>query len=671
MSLDIGTLVARIQVDSTGAPTGLAKAETQLSAQARKTGEKAGRSLGAGITSSLKAGLGIAAGFVAFKGVTSFIDSSIDAAKELNESVARSETVFGKSTTAVQHWADSTDKSLGLSKQAALEYTAQLGNVYEQIGFTSKASADLAEKTTTLAVQIGAFKNADPSQVLLAIQAGYRGQLRALQRLVPGITTAQVQQEALNETGKTNVKTLTAQEKATALLTVVQRDSTKATTFYNGEAGKLNRNQKQFNAELDNLKAKLGEDAIPLLTKLSALAANDLIPALNTAGHDIASLASGFGSLPSPIQGASAGLLTMTLLGPKIKTLSTSIGSELRTSLDGVRLSMMYAADEAGTTSTRLSRLTSVIGAGAGAGLRGASSGLLDILGGPWGVAFLGASAAVGFLVSKYEKGKAQVADFTKAIEADSGALGANTRAAVVNALSQGDTFKQAKTLGISLSDLTDDLLGNADAQARVNAILAKYPSFAASGNTGVSKLGLAATQLSATLGNTGNALHTATTKAKDYASALGAIPGDVSTNVSINTKQAVAQERALQSLISRTTTALQKQSGVGGKSTIGSANGNIFYAGGGENHTAQIGNGVTRVWNEPETGGEAYIPLGMNKRTRSTAILADVASRFGMGGMGGPQIGSLLTVENWSPGISPDQAADRMAFRLGAHGIG
>jgi len=76
------------------------------------------------------------------------------------------------------------------------------------------------------------------------------------------------------------------------------------------------------------------------------------------------------------------------------------------------------------------------------------------------------------------------------------------------------------------------------------------------------------------------------------------------------------------------------------------SANGNIFnangniltaFAGGGfENHVAQIGNGITRTWNEPETGGEAYIPLARSKRARSTAILNEVAQRFGVGGQQG-----------------------------------
>lgn len=57
------------------------------------------------------------------------------------------------------------------------------------------------------------------------------------------------------------------------------------------------------------------------------------------------------------------------------------------------------------------------------------------------------------------------------------------------------------------------------------------------------------------------------------------------------------------------------------------------FFANGGvENHTAQIAkpSSTLRVWAEPETGGEAYIPLAASKRTRSMEILDQVADRFG-----------------------------------------
>lgn len=49
------------------------------------------------------------------------------------------------------------------------------------------------------------------------------------------------------------------------------------------------------------------------------------------------------------------------------------------------------------------------------------------------------------------------------------------------------------------------------------------------------------------------------------------------------------------------------------------------------EEHVAQIARGGDwRLWAEPETGGEAYIPLGGSKRGKSTEILAEVARQFG-----------------------------------------
>ena len=63
-------------------------------------------------------------------------------------------------------------------------------------------------------------------------------------------------------------------------------------------------------------------------------------------------------------------------------------------------------------------------------------------------------------------------------------------------------------------------------------------------------------------------------------------------------------------------------------------ANGGVtrYASGGREKHVAQIAKaGEWRVWAEDETGGEAYIPLAKSKRRRSTAILADVAGRFGL----------------------------------------
>ncbi|WP_042389704.1 phage tail tape measure protein [Streptacidiphilus melanogenes] len=76
------------------------------------------------------------------------------------------------------------------------------------------------------------------------------------------------------------------------------------------------------------------------------------------------------------------------------------------------------------------------------------------------------------------------------------------------------------------------------------------------------------------------------------------------------------------------------------GRFLLPNADGNIYpggtptirrFANGGEDHSAQIApGGAWRMWAEPETGGEAYIPLGASKRPRSKALLEQVARMMG-----------------------------------------
>ncbi len=73
----------------------------------------------------------------------------------------------------------------------------------------------------------------------------------------------------------------------------------------------------------------------------------------------------------------------------------------------------------------------------------------------------------------------------------------------------------------------------------------------------------------------------------------------------------------------------------LGRLSDVQEADGSIldFYADGGtrESHVAQIAPaGAWRVWAEPETGGEAYIPFAPSKRSRSRQIALEAVNRLG-----------------------------------------
>lgn len=103
--------------------------------------------------------------------------------------------------------------------------------------------------------------------------------------------------------------------------------------------------------------------------------------------------------------------------------------------------------------------------------------------------------------------------------------------------------------------------------------------------------------------------------------------------SIDIDTSTASGKIRALLSQMDDVSRRQARQMGLssGGIIRAYASGGVERYASGGERHVAQIAPaGAWRLWAEPETGGEAYIPLSLAKRVRSMAILKEVASMFG-----------------------------------------
>ena len=190
---------------------------------------------------------------------------------------------------------------------------------------------------------------------------------------------------------------------------------------------------------------------------------------------------------------------------------------------------------------------------------------------------------------------------------------------------------------------------------------------------------------------------------AEAYVDDLGLIPGNVNTAVNLLTAEAKAAidqfVRDLNNIPGRRDVVINeiwRQTGAprGAVGAAFNANGSVmdFFASGGmrENHVAQIAPaGSWRVWGEPETGGEAYIPLAMSKRTRSLDIWAETGSRLGVPGfangvvvqpqsmqsprfvgMGGSVVnrgGDTFNIAEATDGVAVAQAVQRRQNMLGA----
>jgi hypothetical protein len=187
----------------------------------------------------------------------------IDPASDLSETLSKTTNVFGKNAAGIISWSKTSATSFGLSQTAALGAAAQFGDMFTQLGFTGKAAASTSKNLVKTAADLGSFHNVDPTDVLERIGGALRGEYDSLQQLIPNISAARVETAALAATGKKAASDLTAQEKATAALAIIQKDGKNAANDFAETSGGAANQQRIFTAQLEDLRAKLGSQLVP------------------------------------------------------------------------------------------------------------------------------------------------------------------------------------------------------------------------------------------------------------------------------------------------------------------------------------------------------------------------------------------------------------------------
>ena len=232
-----------------------------------------------------KVGSVAAAGF-ALAGVAAvkFGADAIGSASDLNETLSKSEAIFGKQAPAMESWAGAAARSAGLSKNAALSAAAGFGDMFSQIGFAGDQAAKMSKDVVQMSADLGSFNNLDTADVADRMSAAFRGEYDSLQAVIPNINAARVESEALAATGKKVASELTAQEKAAAVLAIVHKDGAKAQGDFARTSGGLANQQKILRAQFENVQASIGQKLLPVAVKLATFLNDDLLPAASRLG---------------------------------------------------------------------------------------------------------------------------------------------------------------------------------------------------------------------------------------------------------------------------------------------------------------------------------------------------------------------------------------------------
>lgn len=239
---------------------------------------------------TLKTALGVAGGVGAVIGLQEVgrqIASTIDAASDLGETISKTDQVFAGSSAEIKKWAQGGAKDFGLSQQAALAAASDFGNMFNQLGVGTERSAELSTGMVELAADFASFHNADITQVLDAQSAAFRGEYDSLQRFLPLINAATVEQKALEMTGKASTKELTAQEKALAVNALMFEGAGKAAGDFDRTSEGLANRQRILQAEFANLQAKIGQQLLPVMVAIAGFILNEFIPAISDVAKEV------------------------------------------------------------------------------------------------------------------------------------------------------------------------------------------------------------------------------------------------------------------------------------------------------------------------------------------------------------------------------------------------
>ena len=294
-------------------------------------------------------GVGIAA-------VAKGLQSSVLAASNLSESIAKSNTVFGSNAQAIQAWSETTAKSLGVSQQAALEAAGTYGNLFRAFGINEQESAKMSQSLVTLAADLASFNNVPIEDALLALRSGLSGETEPLKRFGIALNEARLKEQAL-AMGliKTTSGTLPQAIKTQAAYALILKDSALAQGDVARTSDGLANQLKFLKAGLEDAKAGFGEALLPAALSVVSAFNDNLLPAIDriTKGFQFEGAEGGLRNIFVEIGNVSHNATGLTkvikdvillLVGMKVALIALRIGPPIIASMTSALTSMRIAA---------------------------------------------------------------------------------------------------------------------------------------------------------------------------------------------------------------------------------------------------------------------------------------------------------------------------------------
>ncbi len=220
-----------------------------------------------GMQQMLQGGAVLAAGVT----LTAPLLHAAGAASDLNEAISKKTVVFKADQEAVNRWSKSSATALGITRQAAIENAATLGNLFVNMDISTKSAAEMSMTLTNLASDMASLNNTPIQQASEAIRSGILGESEPLAAYGVQLNEATIQRKAfaLGLTKKINDSGLSSAAKAMAVYNIILEKTSKTTKGdYTRNLSGMANATKAVQAQMGDAWANVGQFVLPVVSKI-------------------------------------------------------------------------------------------------------------------------------------------------------------------------------------------------------------------------------------------------------------------------------------------------------------------------------------------------------------------------------------------------------------------
>lgn len=301
----------------------------------------------------------------AIQTATSMITPMVDAARDWQESLTKTNTVLGEHSAVLLDAAEIGAETMGLSANQVLKYGSEYANLFRAMKLTEEESSNMSLATIQLASDISSFNNIDMEEALAKLRSGLVGEYLPMRTVGVQLNEIIVAEKAL-EMGLADTKSeISAQDKVMARFKVMTEQLTLTVGDFARTQGGLANQQRIAAAAMADLQRDAGEALIPVFLTLTQLGVSFMeifVPLIKILGTQLPAILVGVAVALVVAAGGfgAAAVAAWAFVSP----LLIAVGAALPFIAIGVAVAgvLMILEDNFGVVSAAISIVTGAIG---------------------------------------------------------------------------------------------------------------------------------------------------------------------------------------------------------------------------------------------------------------------------------------------------------------------